>query len=59
MTYKEAEKISVGDQVILKKEVETLTVTGIRKYEAYIVFESDGGEFIHKDIDVSFPVGGK
>lgn len=49
----------MGDQVILKKEVETLTVTGIRKYEAYIVFESDGGEFIHKDIDVSFPVGRK
>lgn len=26
-------------------------ITGIRKYDTLIVFESNGGEFDHKDID--------
>ena len=49
--YKLAEKIKIGDSVMIKNDDSTFIVTGIRKYDTLIVFESDGGEFDHKDID--------
>ena len=51
MKYKDAEKIKVGDLVTIKKDDSTFKITGIRKYEAVIIFESDGGEFYHKDVE--------
>lgn len=51
MKYKLAEKIKIGDSVMIKNDDSTFIVTGIRKYDTLIVFESDGGEFDHKDID--------
>lgn len=51
MKYKDAEKIKVGDLVTIKKDDSNFKITGIRKYEAVIIFESDGGEFYHKDVE--------
>lgn len=51
MKYKLAEKIKIGDSVMIKNDDSAFVITGIRKYDTLIVFESDGGEFDHKDID--------
>ena len=51
MKYNKAKKIKVGNNVMIKDDDSTFLITGIRRYETLIVFESDGGEFDHKDVD--------
>lgn len=51
MKYNEAKKIKVGNNVMIKNDDSTFLITGIRRYETLIVFESDGGEFDHKNVD--------
>lgn len=50
MKYKEAEKIKVGDIVMVRNDNSTYVITGIRKCETMIMYETDGGELNHKNI---------